>query len=125
MAGLPQGWIRDGGQSSTVDHSAAKKYLLEGTSLLRARRFPEAEKSLRESLRLRPDDPEVLNNLGTTVWEQGRAAEATAYYLRGLPVPTAGLWDPEQPRHRPLGSRPSRTRCRVLSPGARASARLA
>ncbi len=107
MAGLPQGWIRDGGQSSTVDHSAAKKYLLEGTSLLRARRFPEAEKSLRESLRLRPDDPEVLNNLGTTVWEQGRAAEATAYYLRALQFRPRdfgilnnlgiALWDQDRP----------------------------
>jgi Flp pilus assembly protein TadD len=37
---------------------------------------------LREALRLRPDDADVLNNLGTCVWEQGRSPEAAAYYLR-------------------------------------------
>ena len=82
MVGLPQGWTRDGGEAPVVIHSAAKNYFLQGTSLLRARRFPDAERCFREALRLQPDDPDVLNNLGTTVWEQGRPAEATAYYLR-------------------------------------------
>jgi Flp pilus assembly protein TadD len=50
--------------------------------LLQQRRFAEAEACLRQALQLRPDDADVLNNLGTAVWEQGRSPEATAYYLR-------------------------------------------
>ena len=49
---------------------------------MQQRRCPEAETYLREALRLEPDDADVLNNLGTAIWEQGRSSEATAYYLR-------------------------------------------
>ena len=34
---------------------------------------PKPKLCLREALRLNPDDADVLNNLGTAVWEQGRA----------------------------------------------------
>ena len=63
-------------------HSAASHYYVLGTDLLRAGRFAEAEACLREANRLKPDDPEILNNLGTSVWQRGRTPEALAYYLR-------------------------------------------
>src|SRR5271170_5359379 len=62
--------------------SEARKYYVQGTTLLHQRRFAEAETYLREALRLKPDDADVLNNLGTAIWEQGRSFEASAYYLR-------------------------------------------
>jgi Tfp pilus assembly protein PilF len=62
--------------------SEARNYCVKGTAFLQERRFAEAEASLREALRLKPDDADVLNNLGTAIWEQGRSSEAAAYYLR-------------------------------------------
>src|SRR5271168_997797 len=62
--------------------SEAKNYYAQGTTLLQQRRFAEAETSLRQALQLKPEDADVLNNLGTAIWEQGRSSEATAYYLR-------------------------------------------
>ncbi len=62
--------------------SASRQYFSHGTFLLNQKKAAEAEAYLREALRLDPDDPDVLNNLGTAVWEQGRGSEATAYYLR-------------------------------------------
>ena len=62
--------------------SASRQYFSHGTNLLNQRKLAEAEACLREALRLDPDDPDVLNNLGTAVWDQGRAPEAMAYYLR-------------------------------------------
>lgn len=62
--------------------SEARKHYVQGTTLLHQRRFAEAETYLREALRLKPEDADVLNNLGTAIWEQGRSTEATAYYLR-------------------------------------------
>ena len=68
----------------TVDptRAAAMRYYKQGTELIRRRRHTDAEACLRESLRLNPDDPDTLNNLGTAIWEQGRSVEATVYYLR-------------------------------------------
>jgi len=86
MAAFPQVWTRDtthdGARPPIAIHSAARNCFFQGTSLLRQRRFAEAESFLREGLCLQPDDPDVLNNLGTAVWEQGRVPEAMAYYLR-------------------------------------------
>src|ERR1022692_3054774 len=62
--------------------SAAREYFSHGTYLLTQKKVAEAEACFREALRLNPDDPDVLNNLGTAVWKQGRAPEAMAYYLR-------------------------------------------
>jgi len=86
MAGFPQLWTRDTAPSSPrppiAIHSAARNCYFQGTSLLRQRRFTEAEACFRQALCLQDDDPDVLNNLGTAVWEQGRVPEAMAYYLR-------------------------------------------
>ena len=64
-------------------HSAARNYFSQGTVLL-ATETPRRCRSLpsRRTLHLNPDDADVLNNLGTAVWEQGRVPEAMAYYLR-------------------------------------------
>ncbi len=129
MAGFPQGWISDapdaGHRPSIVTHSAAKQILHEGTSFCCERASsPRLRRALREALRLRPDDPDVLNNLGTAVWQQGRTAEATAYYLRAhqfkprdfgiLNNLGIALWDQGRPERAVA----------FLSPGARDSARL-
>jgi Flp pilus assembly protein TadD len=60
----------------------AKAYFEEGTSCLRQGRLEEGQFYLRESLRMQPDDPDTLNNLGTAVWLLGQAAEALGYYRR-------------------------------------------
>jgi Flp pilus assembly protein TadD len=57
-------------------------YFHQGTDLLRAGRYSEAEYYLRESLRMRPEDPDTLNNLGTAVWQQSRLEEADSLYRR-------------------------------------------
>ena len=86
MPGFPEALARSvaraPGLPPIANHSAARNYCLQGTTLLQQGRFAEAEVCLREALQLRPDDADVLNNLGTSVWEQGRSPEATAYYLR-------------------------------------------
>jgi Flp pilus assembly protein TadD len=85
MAGFPQAVARAVAQAQrppVAIHSAAKSYYFQGTTLLQQRRFAEAEAHLRQALSMRPDDADVLNNLGTAVWEQGRSSEATAFYLR-------------------------------------------
>ena len=86
MAGFPKAGIREavptGYRPTIAIQSEAKDYLAQGTSLLHAGRYTEAEAALREALRLAPDHPEILNNLGTAIWQQGRTAEASAYYLR-------------------------------------------
>jgi tetratricopeptide (TPR) repeat protein len=63
-----------------VTCTPAKAYFDEGTSCLRQGRYDEAQFYLRESLRMQPDDPDTLNNLGTVVWLLGRADEAEGYY---------------------------------------------
>jgi Flp pilus assembly protein TadD len=65
----------------------SKTRLLDQAILLaRQGRFAESETCSREALRLRPDDVDVLNELGAAVWRQGRAAEAEAIFLRACEV---------------------------------------
>jgi tetratricopeptide (TPR) repeat protein len=51
-----------------------------GTTFLWLRRLDEAIRAYRQALRLRPDDPGTLNNLGTAFWERGQFEQAEAYY---------------------------------------------
>jgi len=60
---------------ATSDRDQAVRLSLQG-------RFAESEACSRRALRLRPDDIDVLNELGVALWRQGRAAEAEAIYLR-------------------------------------------
>lgn len=48
--------------------------------------FAESESYSREALRLRPDDVDVLNELGVALWRQGRSAEAEAIYHRACQI---------------------------------------
>jgi Flp pilus assembly protein TadD len=71
---------RRGSQAASRD--MATNYSQEADSLIRQRRYVEAEKLLRPALRLRPDDGEILNLLGAAIWEQGRPAEAEEYFAQ-------------------------------------------
>ena len=62
---IPQAMAR----SEDPARLASRRYFSHGTYLLGQKKAPEAEGYLREALRLNPDDPDVLNNLGTAVWE--------------------------------------------------------
>jgi Flp pilus assembly protein TadD len=62
----------------------AEAYYKQATALLTRGVYAESERYLREVLRIWPEHPGTLNNLGTAVWRQGRAEEAEAYYRRGL-----------------------------------------
>ena len=46
--------------------------------------YAEAEGYFREVLRISPDHPGALNNLGTAVWRQKRHREAEEYHRRAL-----------------------------------------
>ncbi len=77
------------GNVATVQNAPAgaridsKTRLLDRAILLaRQARYAESEPCLREVLRLRPDDVEVLIELGAVVWRQGRWDEAEAIYNR-------------------------------------------
>ena len=86
MPALPEALARDvalaRSRPRNATHPVAKAYYLEGTKLLDDGRRAEAESRLREALSFDPDDPDVLNNLGTAIWQQGRSPEAVAYFLR-------------------------------------------
>ena len=84
MSGLIQVRIPRGVPTSAKRSSFGRQgVLLSGNDSARPEdELAEAEVCLREALSLNPDDADVLNNLGTAVWEQGRVPEAMAYYLR-------------------------------------------
>jgi serine/threonine-protein kinase len=66
-----------------------------GLALLLVRRYGEAEQSLREALRLQPDDPSTRLNLADCLTLAGRKAEARELYLRIVEDPrtlAAGNW---------------------------------
>ena len=74
-------------------------YRDQAIRLSQEERFAEAEASAREALRLRPNDVDVLNELGVAVWRQGRSAEAEEIYARArqlAPDDTNSLWGQRQ-----------------------------
>ena len=85
-------WPAERAQASSrppiATHSVARDYFTNGTALLRAGRFAEAEACLREGLSLQPDDADVLNNLGTAVWQQGRVVGGDGVFSQGISVQT-------------------------------------
>ncbi len=61
------------------DRADWRLYYARGVSLERAGRWPEAERDLRQALKLQPDQPEVLNYLGYSWVDRGeRLKEALA-----------------------------------------------
>jgi Flp pilus assembly protein TadD len=69
-----------------VADDLAIKYRNHAILLSQEGRFAESEACSREALRLRPDDVDVLNELGAAVWRQGRPAEAEAIYLQACQI---------------------------------------
>lgn len=54
----------------------------QAIALAQQGRFAEAEACCREALRIRPDDVETLNDLGTALWQQRRPIEAEETYRK-------------------------------------------
>jgi Tfp pilus assembly protein PilF len=73
-----------GAQSPGATSYVAEVYFNQGTTLLRQGSYAEAERYLREVVRIWPAHAGALNNLGTSVWQQGRILEAEEYYRRAL-----------------------------------------
>jgi Flp pilus assembly protein TadD len=48
--------------------------------------FAESESFSRQALRLRPDDVDILNELGVALWRQGKSVEAEVIYLRASQI---------------------------------------
>jgi Tfp pilus assembly protein PilF len=68
------------------DSDLAKVYRDQAIRLSLAGRFAESEACSRIALELRPDDVDVLNELGVAVWQQGRPAEAEQIYIRACQI---------------------------------------
>ncbi len=60
----------------------ADDYAHRAGSLLGQRRYAEAEALLRKAHRLRPDCPDILNKLGSALWEQGFPAQSEPFFTR-------------------------------------------
>ena len=69
-------------RTNAVRFDAKTQLLDEAIRLAQQGRYAESEACSRGALRLRPDDVNVLNELGAAVWRQGRAAESEAIFLR-------------------------------------------
>jgi len=90
MAGLQDGSARNAApeqaRTRSEESDLATSYRNHAIRLSMQGRFAESEACSRRALRLRPDDIDVLNELGVAVWRQGRAAEAEAIYLRACQI---------------------------------------
>ncbi len=52
------------------------------SALMARRKYAEAEPLLREALEMRPDSPDILNSLGSALWEQGFPGKSEPYFVR-------------------------------------------
>ncbi len=89
MAGMSEQGVLEacrGSRSKDANAFIAVTYYKQATALLTKGLYAESENYLRMVLRIWPEHPGTLNNLGTAVWQQGRVQEAEAYYRRGLEV---------------------------------------
>jgi len=69
-----------------VERDLATSYRYRALKLLLEDRLAESEVVLREALRLRPDDVDILNELGVAVWRQKRPVEAEAIYRQACQI---------------------------------------
>ena len=58
----------------------AMQYRSQAIALAQQGRFAESEACCREALRIRPDDVDTLNDLGTALWQQRQPLEAEEIY---------------------------------------------
>ncbi len=73
-------------EAQDLDAELAIRYRDHAIRLSLQGYFAESESFSREALRLRPDDVDVLNELGVAVWRQGRPSEAEAIYDRACQI---------------------------------------
>ena len=99
----------------------AVAYRNQAIMLARAGRSPSRRRARARRSALRPDDIDVLNELGVAVWRQGRAAEAEPIYRRACQIKPDDFRILDQPGTRPHGTGPDRRGRRILPPGARSS----
>ena len=69
-----------------VRFDAKSRLLDQAIGLLREGRYAESEACSREALRLRPNDVDILNELGAAVWRQGRPGEAEAIFRQACAI---------------------------------------
>ena len=84
MAGISEQGVRKGyRRDGTRDPGAyiAETYYKQATALLTRGVYAESERYLREVLRIWPEHPGALNNMGTAVWQQGRVQEAETHTI--------------------------------------------
>ena len=60
----------------------AQVHKMQGDCAYLQCRYEEAEREYAEALRLRPDDPEIVHDLGVAVVSQGRSEESLQYFRR-------------------------------------------
>ena len=83
-----------------------------------------AERAYRRGIELAPDNAELHNALGWTLFQDGRTAEAVAEYERALAVESEAREGAQQPGARAGGARAARRRRRATSrPRSRSSPR--
>jgi len=73
-------------QPENVSHDLATWYRDQAILLSLDGRFAESEACSREALSIRPDDVDVLNELGVAVWRLGRPTEAEEIYLQACRI---------------------------------------
>jgi Flp pilus assembly protein TadD len=75
-----------------VSPTLAEAYLKQGRLLLDARRPDEALPLLREAYRLRPEDPDVLNQMGRALWEIGQPQQAEPIFAKAISLNPNDPW---------------------------------
>ncbi|MHB1557404.1 MAG: tetratricopeptide repeat protein [Isosphaeraceae bacterium] len=81
LGGEPGGSTSDGpGRPGGPD--AAERYGAQAQVFMSRWQYAEAEPLLRAAVRLRPESPDLLNSLGSALWEQGKPAESEPYFRR-------------------------------------------
>ena len=64
------------GRSQVANQNLATTYYKNAELFMRRRQFAQAEPLLQEAFRLRPNDADIMNKLGSALWELGRPFEA-------------------------------------------------
>ncbi|MDR3322691.1 MAG: type IV pilus biogenesis/stability protein PilW [Zoogloeaceae bacterium] len=70
-----------------ADASYASAYSVRGLVNASLRQYPEAEADFKKALSLAPGDPDVSNNYGWYLCQQGRETESIAYFLVAVKNP--------------------------------------
>jgi tetratricopeptide (TPR) repeat protein len=73
-------------EHAIVDSDLAAHYRERALRSLLAGQLTESEALLREALKVRPDDVDILSELGVAIWRQGRPAEAELIHRRARQI---------------------------------------